>query len=103
MADFVKVAETSQLQAGKMMKVGVGGEDVVLANVDGKVHAIGGVCTHRGGPLHEGQLNGNVVVCPWHGGRFKLETGEVAGPPPKNPEPSFEVKIDGSSILLRKK
>jgi nitrite reductase/ring-hydroxylating ferredoxin subunit len=93
----------SQLEAGKMIRVNVQGEEVLLANVQGNVYAMGAVCTHRGGPLEEGQLNGDILTCPWHGGKFRVQTGEVVGPPPKKPEPSYEVKLDGSSILVRKK
>lgn len=86
-----------------MKLVKVGGEDVLLANIQGKFYAIGNTCTHRGGPLAEGTLEGTVVTCPWHGGQFDLTTGNAVAPPPRMPEPAYEVKVDGNSILLRKR
>jgi len=103
LADFIKVAETSEVPAGSMKAVKVGGEDVLLANVGGKFYAIGNVCTHRGGPLNEGTLQGTVVTCPWHGGQFDLANGNAVAPPPRMPAPAYEVRVEGSSVLVRKK
>ena len=72
MGDFVKVAETKDIQPSKMIAVEVDGEKVCVANVEGKYYAIGNVCTHMGGPLAEGKLEGNVVECPWHGSTFSF-------------------------------
>ncbi len=86
-----------------MKKVNLGGEDVLVANVDGQFYAIANSCTHQGGPLDEGELEGTVVTCPWHGGQFDVTTGKVLEPPPRADETSFEVKIQGTDVLLKKK
>lgn len=101
--EFVKVGVVLDFPPGAVKKVTVGGEEVLLANVGGKYYAIGSVCTHRGGPLDEGTLEGTTITCPWHGGKFDLVTGEVVSAPPARPEPSYEVKIEGSSVLLRRR
>ena len=62
--DFVKVAETKDIQATQMKAVEVAGEDICVANVDGKYYAIGNICTHVGGPLDQGTLEGYQVECP---------------------------------------
>ena len=62
--DFVKVAETEDVQVSQMMAVEVNDEKICLANVNGKYYAIGNVCTHMGGPLAEGKLEEYVVQCP---------------------------------------
>ena len=104
MGDFVKVAETKDIQPSKMMAVEVDGEKVCVANVEGKYYAIGNVCTHMGGPLAEGKLEGNVVQCPWHGSRFDITTGKVLRPPAMREEPIYEVKVeDNNTILVRKR
>lgn len=103
MADFVRVASTSELAQGMMKKVMLGTQAVLLANVAGKYYAIGDVCTHAGGPLHQGQLIGNEVQCPWHGSHFDVRTGEMKRGPAFRPEPAFEVKVEGSDIKLRPK
>lgn len=102
MNDFVKVAETKDIQPSQMKAVEVDGKKVCVANVEGKYYAIGNVCTHVGGPLHEGILEGYEVECPWHGSKFDVRTGKQTRPPAMRPEPVYEVKVDDSSILLKK-
>jgi nitrite reductase/ring-hydroxylating ferredoxin subunit len=103
LADFVKVAFTSEIPSGTMKKVTIGTQQVLLANVSGKYYAIGDVCTHAGGPLHQGQLLGTEVECPWHRSRFDMTNGQVKRGPALRPEPVFEVQVDGSEIRLRQK
>ena len=104
MGDFVKVAETKDIQPSKIIAIDVDGEKVCVANVEGKYYAIGNVCTHMGGPLAEGKLEGNVVQCPWHGSRFDIITGKVLRPPAVREEPTYEVKVeDNNTILVRLK
>jgi nitrite reductase/ring-hydroxylating ferredoxin subunit len=100
--EFTKVASTEDIQPSKMKAVEFGDETVCVANVEGKFYAIGNVCSHMGGPLADGTLEGFEVECPWHGSRFNVRTGEVTRPPASKPEPTYEVKIDGNSILIRK-
>ncbi|HZA69242.1 MAG TPA: non-heme iron oxygenase ferredoxin subunit [Nitrososphaeraceae archaeon] len=101
--DFVKVAETKDIQAAQMKAVEVADQSICVSNVDGKYYAIGNICTHVGGPLDEGTLEGYQVECPWHGSKFDVRTGEPTKPPAGSPEPTYEVKIEGDNILLRKR
>jgi nitrite reductase/ring-hydroxylating ferredoxin subunit len=71
-----------------------------VAKVSGQYRAIGSVCTHQGGPLAEGELDGNIVTCPWHGGQFDVETGEVLAPPPATDEPVYEVRVEADEIQV---
>jgi glycine betaine catabolism B len=103
MPGFVKVASTSELAPGMMKKVMIGTQAVLLTNVSGKYYAIGDVCTHAGGPLHQGKLLGNVVECPWHGSHFDVTTGQVKRSPAWRPEPAYEVMIEGTEVKLRPK
>jgi ferredoxin-NADP reductase/nitrite reductase/ring-hydroxylating ferredoxin subunit len=86
-----------------MKEVQVEGENVCIVNVDGKYYAIGSICTHEGGPLADGTLDGYEVECPWHNSRFDVRTGEVTSPPANEPEPVYEVKIEGDYILIKVK
>lgn len=88
---------------GKLRKVQVAGEDVMVANIGGRIYAIANTCTHRGAPLHEGELEGTTVVCPFHGGQFDITTGKVVSPPPMRDELPFEVRIVGSDVMLKKR
>src|SRR5258708_6738651 len=74
MSERVKVANLSELPPGTGRQVKAGGRALAVFNVDGTIHVIDGTCTHRGGPLGEGELNGTVVSCPWHGGKFDVTT-----------------------------
>jgi 3-phenylpropionate/trans-cinnamate dioxygenase ferredoxin component len=103
----VKVADTTELPSGKMIKVNVSGNDVLLVNVDGSYYAIDNTCTHMGGSLVDGTLEGNVVTCPRHGSKFDVTTGKAVGKAkvafikvmPKD-EKSYAVKVEGTDIML---
>lgn len=77
---YTKVGQLGDFPAGSLRRVRVGKDDVVVANVDGKLYAITATCTHRGGPLDEGELKGTVVICPWHGGQFDLASERQSTP-----------------------
>jgi nitrite reductase/ring-hydroxylating ferredoxin subunit len=66
--EFIAVGMMDDFPEGKLRNVKVAGEDVVVANVGGRLYAISECCTHKGAPLAEGELEGTVVICPWHGG-----------------------------------
>ena len=99
MAEFVSVGKASEVSPGQLKQIELAdGTQVCLANVDGKFYAIGGECTHTGGPLGEGELDGTIVTCPWHGSRFDVTSGAVVGPPAREAEPSYEVRITGDDV-----
>ena len=100
---FVKVADTKDIPRSQMKEVEVGGENICIVNVEGKYFAIGSVCTHEGGPLADGTLEGYEVECPWHGSKFDVRTGEVTNPPADTPEPVYEVKVEDNNILVKKR
>ena len=100
---FVKVAESKDIEPSSMKAVDVAGEKVCIINIEGNYYAIGNVCTHVGGPLDEGTLEGYEVECPWHGSKFDVRTGEPTKPPARSPEPTYEVKVEGDNILIRKR
>jgi nitrite reductase/ring-hydroxylating ferredoxin subunit len=103
MSDFVRVASTSDVPEGKMKKVIVGSQQVLIANVKGKYYAIGNVCTHLGGPLDRGILDGHEVQCPLHGSHFDVTNGQVKRGPATKAEPVYDVKVESGSILVRPK
>jgi glycine betaine catabolism B len=100
--DFVKVANTKDIQPSQMKEVEVNGENICVVNVEGKYYAIGSICTHEGGPLADGTLEGYEVECPWHNSKFDVRTGEVTSPPASEPEPAYQVKVDGNNNILIK-
>jgi len=105
---IVKVGELSELAPGKMKKVTIGDKEFLITNVEGKYYAIGARCTHAGSDLLQGSLEGNVVTCPRHKARFDVTTGKVISGPriplfksKISDEPSYQVMIEGSSLILK--
>ncbi len=70
------------------------------SNIDGTYYAIADTCTHRGGPLSEGAVEGTVVSCPWHGATFDVTTGNVLGPPAAEGVAHYNVQVDGNDIKV---
>ena len=99
MPNFVRVASTSDIKPGENKAVEVNGEHVALFNVDGEFFAISNTCPHRGGPLGEGYLEGDIVTCPWHGWRFNVKTGNNAIMPNMKVQ-SYPVKVEGSDVFV---
>ena len=100
MADFVKVAQRREVPDGTMKQVTVGSEEIALANVGGEFFAFCNACTHDNGPLAEGDLEGDVVTCPWHFSTFNVRTGEVIDSPAHEPVATFQVRVEGDDILV---
>ena len=105
--EYIKVANTSELPSNKMKIVVVAGKDVLLANVEGSYYAINNKCTHMGGSLAQGSLDGTTVTCPKHGARFDLKTGIAVGEAKigfikikVKDEVNYTVKVEGSDILI---
>ena len=99
MPNFIKVASVSDLKPGENKVVEANGEQVALFNVDGEFFAIGNTCLHRGGPLGEGYLEGDVVTCPWHGWRFNVKTGANAMMPTAKVL-TYKVKVEGNDVFI---
>ena len=100
--DFVKVANINDIRPSNMKAVEVDGEKICVVNVEGKYYAIGNVCTHVGGPLDEGTLEGYELECPWHGSKFDIRTGGPTRPPARRPEPTYQVKVENNNVFIRK-
>ena len=100
MATTVKVAQTSDVSPGTGKVVQANGRNIALFNVEGTFYAIDNTCTHRGGPLGEGELSGDTVECPWHGAHFNVKTGAVTSPPAGAGVRSFPVKVEGNDVLV---
>jgi len=104
---FVEVAVAEELAAGEMKSFNVEGGSILVANCGGEYCAIGNKCTHRGGDLSKGRLEGNIVTCPRHGSQFDLKTGRCIVGPKVGPvrlstkdEPSYEVKVEAGRIQV---
>ena len=77
----VRVGSVNEVAGGEGRVVDAAGKTIALFNVDGRYYAIDNTCAHRGGPLGEGDLDGAVVICPWHGWRWDVTSGANANNP----------------------
>lgn len=99
MGEFVKVGtkeEFEDLEGGKLVEVG--GQSLAIFNIAGTYYAIENTCSHRGGPLAEGMMAGEEVICPWHGSRFNVKTSAVLSPPAQGSVKSFPVRVTGNDV-----
>jgi len=101
MAEFVRVTGAADVAPGSGVVAEVQGQSVAVFNVDGTYYAIDNTCVHRGGPLGEGELEGDTVTCPWHGWQYDVTTGEKVANPEIRVE-KFEVRGEGDDILVSK-
>ncbi len=101
MPDWIDVAPERDFAPGTSRTADVDGTPVAVFHVGGGYYAIEDVCTHDGGPLAEGDLEGDVVVCPRHGARFSVKTGEVLAPPAYEDVATFEVRVDQGVVQVR--
>jgi nitrite reductase/ring-hydroxylating ferredoxin subunit/uncharacterized membrane protein len=99
--EFVAVLPEGELSEGEMKKVEADGVPVLLVRRNGEIHAIAHTCSHMGGPLSEGKLEGEVVQCPWHGSRFNVRDGSVVDGPATFPQPCFEARVREGQIEVR--
>lgn len=99
MSGWVKVATLGELVEGRALEVEHGGRVFALFLNNGVATAIDGMCAHQGGPLADGEIEGNIVTCPWHGWQFNIEDGrcltsrQVA-------QKVFPVRIDGHDVFV---
>ena len=96
---FVTVARLGEIPPGTGRQVTVGERWVGLFNLGGQYHAIDNVCLHRGGPLCEGPIAGNIVTCPWHGWQYDVTTGGNLDDETARVA-RYDVKIENGAVLV---
>jgi 3-phenylpropionate/trans-cinnamate dioxygenase ferredoxin subunit len=94
---FYTVAREEEIVPGERLFIEIGATPIVLLNIDGSLYALGDVCTHDNGPLGDGEIEGCEIICPRHGARFDVRTGEVLSLPAVVDAPAYPVRvIDGN-------
>ena len=99
--EFVAVLDADALAENKPVKVTAEGVAIVLVKQGGSIYALRDTCTHLGGPLSEGKIEGDGIRCPWHGSRFCLKDGRVLDGPAIYPERTFDVRVREGQIEVR--
>lgn len=101
MSDWVDVAAVATFEAGIVQLVDVEGAEVAVFNIDGEYFAIEDVCTHDGGTLVEGDVEGYEIECPRHGARFDLRTGKVTAPPAYEDVATYATRVQDGMVQVR--
>lgn len=96
----VKVAQVGGVAPGTGTVVDVQGTAIALFNVGGIFYAIANACTHMGGPLGKGSLDGSTVTCPWHGSQFDVTSGQVRKGPARKPVATYPVRVRGDDVFV---
>ena len=91
-----------ELQEGKPVRAEHNGTPILLVRRGSQIYALAETCSHLGGPLSEGKLDGYVIQCPWHGSRFSIRDGHVVDGPAVHPQPCLEARTQNGQIEVRK-
>ncbi len=101
MSDWVDVASVNDFPAGSRRTVDVDDVMIIVFNIDGEYHAIEDVCTHDYSSLDDGTLEGDEIICPRHGARFNIRTGEALTAPAYEAIPTFPVRVSDGTVQVK--
>jgi len=101
MSDWVTVARIDEFKPGSREIIDVDGTQIVVFNLDGKYYAIEDVCTHDGGQLTGGEVEGDQIICPRHGARFCIRTGAALTAPAYEATATFPVRMANGEVQVR--
>ncbi|MBI2909657.1 MAG: non-heme iron oxygenase ferredoxin subunit [Chloroflexi bacterium] len=97
---YVKLCRTDAVPPGELRQFNAGGEEILVANLEGKYSCLAARCTHAGAPLAEGEMDGNVLVCPWHGSRFGVGDGSVLLGPAQKPLKVYAAEVRDGYVWI---
>lgn len=100
MAKFVKIGRADEIAPGEKKIYEVDGIMVVVVNLGDAYYCVEDVCTHDGGPLGEGKLDDGQIICPRHGARFDVRTGDALTLPAFEPVATYQVKVENGDLLV---
>ncbi len=102
--EWVQVAQEEDLKEGEPVTVAAGEDTVMLLRRDQQIEGLSDVCSHAGGPLHEGTIDDQgQVTCPWHGSTFRLGDGSVVHGPATGQQPVYDVRVEDGTVLVRRR
>jgi 3-phenylpropionate/trans-cinnamate dioxygenase ferredoxin subunit len=100
MTTWHTVGTASDVPPGRVRVFEVDGHEIAICNVEGTLYAIDDLCTHDGGSLDQGELEGSQIECPRHGARFDVRSGAAVQLPAFEPVQTYQVRVDGDSIQV---
>jgi nitrite reductase/ring-hydroxylating ferredoxin subunit/uncharacterized membrane protein len=100
--EFTPVLSESDLKDEGPVRAEHNGTPILLVRRGSQIYALAETCSHLGGPLSEGKLDGDIIQCPWHGSRFSIRDGHVVDGPAVHPQPCLEARIRSGQVEVRK-
>jgi nitrite reductase/ring-hydroxylating ferredoxin subunit/uncharacterized membrane protein len=100
--DWTPTVTEEELSEGRLLCARAGDVNLLIVRDGDGIHALDDRCTHRGGPLHEGEVADGCVTCPWHGSRFRLADGSVERGPASSPQPLYETRVTDGRVEVRR-
>ena len=101
--DYVEVMPADLVEEGEMYPFDLDDEQLMLAKVDGEIHALSGICTHEYAELWDGEIEDETIWCPLHSSGFNVKSGEATNFPAVIPLPVYDVKIENGTVYVSKK
>ncbi len=97
----IVVGKTDDIGEGKLIHIEAGGKEILVTNVNGNYYAMGNICTHAGAQLHEGELVGKELTCPWHGAKWDVTSGSLLWFPQKLREIGhYKVTVENDTVYV---
>lgn len=100
MSNFVKVTSIDEIPLGMMKVFEIDHRNIVICHNEDGYYALADECSHDSAPISTGSIKGNEIICPRHGAKFNIKTGEVKGPPAVVGIESFKIKVDNNNIYV---
>jgi len=98
--EFIEIAPENELPAGERLFVTIGDQSIVVFNIAGNLYAIADLCSHDNGPLGDGDVEGEEVICPRHGARFDIRSGKTMGLPAVKDIPAYPVRVRDGKVEI---
>jgi 3-phenylpropionate/trans-cinnamate dioxygenase ferredoxin component len=103
MSDWFEVARLEDIPAGEVRTFEADNTEVAIFNLNGELFALEDICTHDGGYLASGEIEGDRIICPRHGAHFDIRTGEALCAPAYEPVPAFDVRVADGRVAVRRR
>lgn len=97
---FFEILPEDELKDGERLFIEIGGKSIVLFKIAGEFFAIGDICSHDNGPVGDGEIEGNEIICPRHGGRFDIHTGKATSLPALVDIPAYPVRVNNDKVEI---
>ena len=97
---YLRVCGTSEVPVGDLKQFNIRGNEILVVNLNNQFFCLEARCTHAGAPLAEGELNGDVLTCPWHGSRFNITDGNVLRGPAEKPLRVYRSIVKEDSLFV---